>query len=79
MAREHPLRLAIIIDLIKILPYIDLPISLPLQWILWSEQDNNNIKWANMLYNIGGDLLVIGDIFPLNTVCVLLGMARKKS
>jgi len=70
-ALTQPLLLAIIIDLIKILPYVDLPFSEPLEAILWSEQGNMLIGAINMGYNLVGDIFAFGDIFPLNTVCVL--------
>ena len=73
MAKTNPLALAVIIDIIKLLPYVDLPFSVPLEYILWSEQKNEIFKWANIAYNIGGDMLAgIGDIIPTNTICMLI-------
>ena len=72
----HPLLLAILIDLLKLIPYIDFIITVPLQWMLWSKQEAEFFKYVNIVYDSVGDVIipVFGDMFPLNTVCVILLM-----
>ena len=72
----HPLLLAILIDLLKLIPYIDFIITVPLQWMLWSKQEAEFFKYVNIVYDSVGDIIipVFGDMFPLNTVCVILLM-----
>lgn len=67
-----PIVLAIIIDLLKLIPYVDFVITVPLAWILWSKLDVDVLKFSEIGYDLVGDIIVpgIGDIFPLNTVCV---------
>lgn len=72
----HPLLLSMVVDLLKLIPYVDFIITVPLQWLLWSKQEAEFFKYTNIIYDSVGDFIIpgIGDIFPLNTVCVLLLM-----
>ena len=75
----NPLVLAIVIDLIKILPYIDIFFTLYLEIVLWSRLKSEYLKWLNVSYDLSFDIISpFADIFPLNTVCVLTLMVYKK-
>ena len=80
MAREHPLLLAILTDLAMIIPFVDFIITIPMQWALWSELDNETLKYINIMYDSVADFIIpiIGDLFPLNTVTVILVLIGKK-
>ncbi len=69
----NPLTLAIIIDLLMLIPFVDFILTIPLQWILWDKLDNETLKYINILYDSVADFIIpiVGDIFPLNTVCVI--------
>ena len=71
--------LAILIDLLMLIPFIDFVITIPLQFYLWSRMGSDGLKYVNIIYDGLGDFIVpgIGDIFPLNTVCVI-GMKISK-
>ena len=68
-----PLPLAIIIDILMLIPFVDFIITVPLQWILWTKLDNEMLKWINMTYDSVADFIipVVGDMVPLNTICVI--------
>ena len=80
MAREHPLLLAMLTDLAMIIPFVDFIITVPMQWALWSELDNETLKYINMSYDLVADFIipVIGDLFPLNTVSVICVLIVRK-
>jgi len=69
----NPLLLAVIIDLLMLIPFIDFILTVPLQWILWDRLDNEQLKYINIAYDSVADFIIpiVGDIFPLNTVCVI--------
>lgn len=77
-----PLQLAILIDILMLIPFIDFIITIPLQLILWNkpEVDNEFLKWINIGYDTIADFAipVIGDMFPLNTVTVALMMIKNR-
>jgi hypothetical protein len=70
----HPLALAILIDLLKLIPFVDFIITIPLQWILWEKLNNPMLKYINIAYDSAADFIipVVGDMFPLNTVCTII-------
>lgn len=70
---------AILIDLLMLIPFVDFVFTLPLQWNLWGRMGSDGLKYINMIYDLAGDFVVpgVGDIFPLNTVCVI-GMKISK-
>ena len=75
----HPLILAIIIDLIKIIPYVDIFITIWLQIVLWNRLEHEPFKWLNISYDISFDIIhPFADCVPLNTICVLILMVYKK-
>ena len=76
----NPLLLAIIIDLLMLIPFIDFILTVPLQWILWDKLDNQTLKYINILYDSVADFIIpiVGDVFPLNTVSVIGILVYKK-
>ncbi len=76
----NPLLLAIIIDLLMLIPFVDFILTVPLQWILWGKLDNEALKYINILYDSVADFAIpiVGDIFPLNTVCVIAVSIKEK-
>ena len=76
----HPLILAIIIDVIKIIPVFDIFITLWLQVVLWNRLNHEAFKWMNISYDIAFDLSFgpYGDIVPLNTITVIILMIYNK-
>ena len=73
--------LAIIIDAIMLIPYVDFIATVPLQYYLWSRIGNESMKWVNIGYDLIADLAipVVGDMIPLNTIVVagLMIMGKK--
>jgi len=76
----NPLLLAIIIDLLMLIPFIDFILTVPLQWILWDKLDNQTLKYINILYDSVADFIIpiVGDVFPLNTVSVIGILVTRK-
>ena len=75
-----PLLLAVIIDVLMLLPFLDFVITVPLQWILWSKLNNQFAGMINICYDLVADFAipVVGDMIPLNTIAVLLIIAVGK-
>jgi len=73
-AERHPLLFAIIIDILMLIPVVDFFITVPLQYILWKSLKRDKTMAINIIYDLFGDFVipVVGDIFPLNTLSVLL-------
>ena len=80
MAKENPLLLAILTDLVMIIPFVDFILTIPMQWALWSELDNETLKYINIAYDSIADFIIpiVGDLFPLNTVSVILVLLVRK-
>jgi hypothetical protein len=79
--KMNPLALAIVIDVAMLLPWIDVVICIPLQHILWGKNklDNPMLEYINHAYSFADFVIpIVGDILPLNTICVLL-FARDKA
>ncbi len=78
--KMHPLALAILVDLLMIIPFIDFVITVPLQMILWNKLDNETLKWINIGYDTVADFIipVVGDLFPLNTVSTVAVLTVKR-
>ena len=74
LARSHPLILAIIIDIVMIIPYFDVIITLYLQIKLWNAIGNEYFKWLNIAYDLMDFSVPFIDAFPLNTVTVIICM-----
>lgn len=78
----NPLQLAIIIDLLMLIPFVDFIITIPLQLILWSkpEVDNDALKYLNITYDAVADFIipVFGDMVPLNTISVIAVICYEK-
>ncbi len=78
LARTHPLALAVIIDILMIIPYFDIVITLYLQIVLWDTIGNEYFKWLNIAYDLMDFTHPFVDIFPLNTTCVIACIIYKK-
>ncbi len=63
-----------------LVPFVDFIITVPLQWILWDKLGHDNLKYINIAYDSVADFIipVVGDAFPLNTVCVLYLKVKKE-
>ena len=76
--KAYPLLLAIIIDIIKIIPYFDIVITLWLQIMLWNYvADNAYFQWLNIGFDFvdfPGMIHPFGDVLPLNTITMLIMM-----
>ena len=72
LAENHPLVLAVIIDLIMIIPYVDIIFTLYLQIKLWNSLGNEYFKWLNIAYDLTDLGFPFLDIFPLNTLTVII-------
>jgi len=74
------LALAMIIDALMIIPYVDFVITIPLTHVLWERIGNNSMKYVNMGYDLLADFAipVVGDLFPLNTTMVIALMIMGK-
>ncbi len=71
----YPLALAIIIDIIKIIPYVDCVITIWLQIILWREiASNEYLQWMCICYDLAdfpGMVHPYADVVPLNTISIV--------
>jgi len=68
----NPLLLAVIIDILMILPF-DIIITGPLQYALWKKIGRTDLMMLNIGYSCT-DLLALGlpvDIIPLNTISIM--------
>jgi len=71
--RLGDISLAILIDLLMLIPFVDFVITLPLQWYLWDRMGSDGLKYINMIYDLTADFVIpgVGDMAPLNTICVI--------
>ena len=71
--RLSDIQLAILIDVTMLVPFVDFLVTVPLQYYLWSRLDSQTLMYINMGYDLVADFAipVVGDFFPLNTVCVI--------
>ncbi len=65
--------LAIITDILMLIPFIDFVFTVPLQWYIWSKLDNEVLKYVNIGYDLVADFAIpgVGDVIPLNTILVV--------
>ena len=65
--------LAIIADIAQIIPFFDIIITLPCQYLLWYKWLNRkDLFWLVLTEDIGGDFIGgFGDIIPLNVIFLM--------
>ncbi len=73
-ARKHPLPLALLTDVLMLVPYVDAVFTVPLQFLLWASLDDEWLMALNIAYDIAGEFVipVFGDVLPVNTAAVII-------
>jgi hypothetical protein len=74
----HPLIVAIICDLVQLVPFVDSFFTIPTQYYLWfSRLKHPELGAIIMGEDLLGDFLFFfGDLTPLNTIFVLVLMVK---